>query len=130
MNEAKQTPDQKVINTELTKLKDEVMAFQRVENQAEDEVNWNAVRLIVEGYTEKYPEEVVGCAEAVKMERNSLTDKKFGTTGADSDMRQVMKLPNRLQVGLQTKYPKIFTDQKNLRQFLKMYYIFQIPEKL
>lgn len=126
MSEAKKN----ILQQEVEKGQKEVIAMARVQAHASNDVNWNVVRLIVEGFTEKFPEDVIGCIEAIKQERKTLVDKKFGTTGGDSDMRQLMKLPNRLQIGLQTQYPTIFTDDKNLKKFLKMYHCFLIPEKL
>lgn len=120
------------IGGELPTLGDELLgvANAKLKNiTPEDEVNWKVVQLIVEKFTEKHPEEVIGAAEYVKMLRSQARDKKFGATGTDSNNRHLMEIPNRLDYGLTLKYPQIFKG-KNLKHFFKLYPIFFIPEKL
>lgn len=96
----------------------------------EDEVNWEVVKGVVEGFTERYPHEVAGCVEYVKKLRTQTKDAYGLVTEKDgSNRRHVYEIPSRLHKALSTKYPKVF-DDKNLRHFLKLYPIFQIPEKL
>jgi hypothetical protein len=120
------------IGPSLPILSDDLMgiAEKKLKNVTpDDEVNWRVVQLIVERFTEKYPEEVMGAAEYVKMLKNDAKDKKFGTTDGDASTRHLMELPNRLEYGLSLKYPQIFKG-KNLKTFFKLYPIFFIPEKL
>jgi len=96
----------------------------------EEEVNWDLVRQIVEGYAERHPEEFMGCTEYVKTLRRAAKDTKYGTMeGSGSEMRHIYELPDRLARGLTIKYPSVLSG-RNLRYFLKLYPIFQIPEKL
>lgn len=97
-----------------------------------DQVNWNVVRLIIEKYTERNYEEIIGCFEYVKQLKLAAKDKKYGqvTLGEDgSQMRHLMEIPDRLETALTMKYPLIFKD-KNLRMFFELYPVFFIPEKL
>lgn len=95
----------------------------------EEEVNWHVVQLIMEGYAERYPEELVGCIELVKKMRAEKTNSYALSDKGGSEMRHVYEIPSSLGNALKIKYPKIF-DGKNLRQFLKLYPIFQIAEKI
>lgn len=94
-----------------------------------EDINWNVVQIIVEKFTERYPEEVIGAAEYVKQLRAASKDRKFNELSEDSGRRHVMELPHRLDYALTLKYPQIFTG-KNLHKFFKLYPIFFIPEKL
>lgn len=94
-----------------------------------EEVNWSVVQIIVEKYTERHPEEVIGAAEYVKKLRFAAKDKKYGELSADSGRRHVMELPDRLDYALTLKYPKVFSGA-NLKKFFKLYPIFFIPEKI
>ena len=94
----------------------------------EDEVNWNIVKAIVEGYTRRHPEEVAGCVSYVKNLRQQNLN-EFACSGTDSNMRHTMELPTALNMALTLKFPLIFNG-KNQRHFLKLYPIFQVPEKL
>lgn len=98
-----------------------------------EQVNWNVVKLIVEGYTERFPEEVMGCAEFVKQkkaEKGLMNDYALmDNKGSGSDRRYMYELPPRLFTALTLKYPSILTG-KNLIKFLKTYTLFCIPDKL
>jgi len=94
-----------------------------------EDVNWNVVRLIVEKYTERHPEEVVGCVDLVKRMRIAAKDAKFADTGSEANRRHVMELPSALSAAIEWKYPKALSG-KNLRIFKGMYPVFFIPEKL
>lgn len=102
----------------------------------EEKVKWSVVELIVEGYTARFPEEVMGCAEYVKQkkaEKGALNDYalmegKMGD-GANSDRRYMYELPSRLKTALEIKYPSVLKGT-NLTKFLKKYSIFCIPDKL
>lgn len=94
----------------------------------EDEVNWNVVQIIIEKYTERHAEEVMGCAEYVKQRREALAN-EFAETSDKTQMRHMYELPPSLAHGLSHKYPLIFKGE-NLTKFLKMYPIFQVAQKL
>jgi len=93
-----------------------------------EEVNWRQVKLLVEMYTERHPEEVAGCIEVVK-KKKALLNNKFGLTSADNEMRHLYELPPNLYAALTYKWPKVLTE-KNLIHFLKTYPIFCVAEKL
>lgn len=96
----------------------------------EEEVNWEIVKGVVDGFTERYPYEIAGCIEYVKKLRTQTKDSYGVVTDKDgSNRRHMYEIPERLHRALSIKYPKVF-DGKNLRHFLKLYPIFQIPEKL
>lgn len=101
--------------------------FDRV--QSEQEVNWNVVKIIVDKYTDRHLEEVLGCEEVVKTKRKNLNN-KFAETSADTEMRHMYELPPSLHFALTMKYPLIFKSQKTLYHFLRMFPSFCIPEKL
>jgi len=91
-------------------------------------INWETVKAIVEGYSERHPEEIVGCIAYVKELKKGLSN-KFAETSKDTQSRHMAEIPGRLRQGLVMKYPEIFKD-KNLHKFLKLYPIFQVPEVL
>ncbi len=94
----------------------------------EDEVNWNVVRLIVEGYTARHGEEVRGCALHVQRLREEART-AYGEWGTESRARHVYELPTALEMGISIKYPKALKGE-NLRTFLGMFPEFQVAEKL
>lgn len=100
--------------------------------EPEETVNWAVVRLLVEKYTERHPEEVVGCMEYVKTLKAAAKDRKFGQVqdgDGGSQMRHLMEIPDRLETALTMKYPLIFKG-KNLKKFHGLYPVFFIPEKI
>jgi hypothetical protein len=96
----------------------------------EQEVRWPLVQMIVEGYAERHPEDVALCAAYVKKLRAQKADQRFAEISDSSQMRHLYELPEKLSMALNTVFPRLFTDEKNVHQFLKMYAIFRIPEKL
>ena len=96
----------------------------------EQEVRWPLVQMIVEGYAERHPEDIALCASYVKRLRAEKVDQKFAEISEGSQMRHLYELPDRLSMALSTIFPSLFTQEKNVFQFLKMYPLFQIPEKL
>lgn len=102
------------------------MLLERI--KPEEEVNWKVVQDIVEGYAERFPEELTGCVAYVKQLR-SASNGSYALMSKDTEMRHLYEIPERLTRGLTMKYPKVLSG-KNLRQFLKLYPIFQVAEKL
>lgn len=94
--------------------------------QPESVVNWNVVKLVMDGYTEKHPEEIVGCMEYVK-QLKATKENAFASSG--DNMRHLYELPSRLQKGLALKYPELFQGD-NLKQFLELYPAFQVADKV
>jgi len=94
----------------------------------EDEVNWNVVRLIVEGYTARHAEEVHGCILHVQSLREQAKT-RFGEWGTEGRTRHVYELPTALEMGISIKYPKALKGD-NLRIFLGMFPDFQVAECL
>lgn len=90
-----------------------------------EQVNWNAVKLIMESYAEKYPDETLGCMEYVRQLKESK-DNQYASAGSQ---RHVYELPSRLHKALSIKFPKLF-DGENLIEFLKLYPGFQVADKL
>lgn len=95
----------------------------------EDEVNWKIVKDIVEEYANRHPEEFMGCVEYVKSLRKEKINKFAVAKDGEAEMRHIYELPSRLARALSLKYPLVLSG-KNLKQFLKFYPIFQIPEYL
>lgn len=91
----------------------------------ESTVNWNVVKLVMDEYTARYPEEIVGCMEYVK-QLKATKENEFASSG--EGMRHLYELPARLQKALQAKYPDLFKEA-NLRTFLEIYPAFQVAEK-
>lgn len=94
----------------------------------EDEVNWNVVTLIVQGYSSRHQEEVAGCIIHVQKLRDELKT-QFGEWGVESRTRHIFELPTGLNMALTTKYPKVLKDE-NLKHFLGLFPQFQVAEKL
>lgn len=94
----------------------------------EEEVNWNVVRLLVQKYTERHPEEVNGCKIHVQELRQELKT-RFGEWQTEGRTRHIFELPSRLESAISMKYPKALKDE-NLRRFLSMFPDFQVAEQL
>lgn len=94
----------------------------------EEEVNWNVVKLIVDGYRGRHEEEVAGCVFHVKQLRDDLKT-KFGELGVESGARHIYELPTSLEMALTMKYPKVLKEE-NLKRFLSLFPQFQVAETL
>ena len=94
----------------------------------EDEVNWKVVKLIVEKYTDRHPEEVAGCIIHVKGLRQELKN-RFGSWETEGRERHIFELPVNLEMALSIKYPKLLKEE-NLKQFLGIFPQFQVAENL
>lgn len=94
----------------------------------EDEVNWNVVKLIVQKYADRHPEEMACCVIHVKQLRQELKT-RFGEWGTEGRERHVFELPTNLEMALSMKYPKVLKAE-NLAKFLSLFPQFQVAEKL
>lgn len=95
----------------------------------EDDVNWNVVRMIVQGYSERHPEEVAGCYMYVADIRSKLKNEEFASLDSDAHARHIYELPPALKDALSMKYPEVLKGD-NLKHFLELFPKFQIPEKV
>jgi iron-sulfur cluster repair protein YtfE (RIC family) len=97
--------------------------------QPEEMINWNVIKLMVDKYTERHPEEVVGAIEYVKKLKSVASDRTFGVQSKETGMRHIMEMPSALMAAMEFKYPTVFKDG-NMLKFARMFPCFIIPEKL
>lgn len=96
--------------------------------QPRDDVDWKLTESIVEGYAERHPDIMAIVAAKNEKIRQDLKT-QFAEGEGNAQMRYVYEIPQGLKLGLETLFPLIFKED-NLKRFLNMYPLFQIPEKL
>ncbi len=89
---------------------------------------WTVVDGLIADYTRVHPEEVKEIIETAKEHRANLRNTTAASEGGS--LRHALVLPVGLNFLLKKSFPEIFREKKVLREFMKRYPGFRIPEKL
>jgi len=107
---------------------DEIIRLKNTKNR------WAVIDKLIDRWVKSTPEESHALKIQLADQRETLTDKKFGTTkgGKQMERRATLVFPLRLQQMLRAIYSseELAFDSKFYREFLEHYPQFRIPEKI
>ena len=97
--------------------------------RTEEGRKWEMIRLVILGYTKKYPDVWAAFIKQQNLKRKDLKDPVFGTSGdKNSSLRPVCEVPSDLDITLK-KIDKYYDKGDSLKEFLKRFPVFQLPDK-
>lgn len=89
---------------------------------------WKDIEDLINRWARRNPKGALENEQWVKEAQASLTDKKFGRSGAEAMGRVGVSIHPELLQFIEAFYPDLFNSKDNLNEFMRRFPKFRVPE--
>lgn len=105
-------------------------AYKMKPSQLKGEAKWRDIEDLINRWARRNPHGAIDNERWVKEARFELKDKKHGKSGAEALGRFGVSIHPELMNYIQAFYPKFMDTKEEMREFMKRFPKFKVPEKV